>query len=142
MSLLDWCLWPFVGQERRSHMLNYIYAALSSFRGIFSRNRTFLVFSMVVLGFLGTPEMIGITSLCRFWGLGQSMYNSFDQFFHSNAWSLHALICQWSAFVLSQKLTVMVQGRAVLLGDHTYVPKDGRTGCQVWLPCTSTPIAC
>jgi hypothetical protein len=36
------------------------------------------------------------------------------------------LIFQWTAFVLSQNETVMVQGRAVLLGDHTYAPKDGR----------------
>ena len=36
------------------------------------------------------------------------------------------LVCQWSTFVLSQNKTVMVEGRAVLLGDHTYVPKDGR----------------
>jgi hypothetical protein len=107
-------------------VLSYIYMALRSFRGVFSRHSTWLVFSMVVLGFIGATEIVGITSFCRFWGLGESAYNTFLHFFHSNAWSLDALICQWTTFVLAQNLTVMVQGRALLLGDHTYVPKDGR----------------
>ena len=53
-------------------------------------------------------------------------YNAFGHFFHSNAWGLEALICCWSAFVLAQNETVLADGRAVLLGDHTYVAKDGR----------------
>jgi len=81
---------------------------------------------MVILGFLGATEIVGITSFCRFWGLGESAYHTFLHFFRSQAWSLAMLVCQWSTFVLSQNKTVMVEGRAVLLGDHTYVPKDGR----------------
>ena len=107
-------------------MLSYIYMALGSFRGVFSRHSSWLMFSMVVLGFLGGTEIIGITSFCRFWGLGENAYHTFVHFFHSNAWSIDVLICQWTAFVLAQNETVMVEGRAVLLGDHTYVPKDGR----------------
>ena len=107
-------------------MLAYIYAALRSFRGVFSHHSTWLVFSMVVLGFLGTTEINGITSFCRFWGLGESAYHTFLHFFRSSAWSLEALICQWTAIVLAQNETVSIEGRVVLLGDHTYVPKDGR----------------
>jgi hypothetical protein len=107
-------------------MLSYLYMALRSFRGIFSRNDTWLVFCMIVLGFLGATEMSGITSFCRFWGLAENAYHSFLHLFRSEAWSLNMLISQWTAFVLSQNVEVMVQGRAVLLGDHTYVPKDGR----------------
>ena len=107
-------------------MLSYIYVALRSFRGVFSRHSTWLVFSMVVLGFIGATEIVGITSFCRFWGLSERAYYTFLHFFHSNAWSLDVLACQWSAFVLAQNVTVIAQGRAVLLGDHTYVPKDGR----------------
>lgn len=107
-------------------MLNYIYAAIRSFRSLFSHHSTWLVFSMVILGFLGTAELIGVTSFCRFWGLGEKAYHMFVHFFHSSAWSIDLLVCQWTAFVLAQNETVMVEGRAVLLGDHTYVPKDGR----------------
>jgi hypothetical protein len=81
---------------------------------------------MVVIGFLGTNELIGITSFCRFWGLGENSYHSFLHFFRSQAWSLGSLITTWSSFILAQNETVVIQGRAVLSGDHTYVPKDGR----------------
>ena len=107
-------------------MLDYVYGALRSFRCVFSRHRTWLIFATIVLGFLGANEIRGVTSFCRFWGFGGVAYNAFGHFFHSNAWGLEALICCWSAFVLAQNETVLADGRAVLLGDHTYVAKDGR----------------
>jgi len=36
------------------------------------------------------------------------------------------LVCQWSTFVLAQNVTVSFEGRAVLFGDHTCVPKDAK----------------
>jgi hypothetical protein len=81
---------------------------------------------MIVFGFLGTAEIIGVSSFCRFWGLGESGYHTFLHFFRSSAWSSNMLICQWTAFVLAQNETVIAGGRAAVLGDHTYVPKDGR----------------
>lgn len=107
-------------------MLTFIYKALRSFCNVFSRHSTWLVFSMVVLAFIGATEIVGVTSFCRFWGLSESGYHMFVHFFHSSAWSIDGLICQWSTFVLAQNETVMVEGRVVLLGDHTYAPKDGR----------------
>jgi len=107
-------------------MISYIYMALRSFRGIFSRNSTWLDFCMIVLGFIGATEITGITSFCRFWGLGEGAYHTFVNLFRSEAFSLYMLICQWTTFVLVQNKTIMVQGRAVLLGDHTYVSQDGR----------------
>ncbi len=107
-------------------MLTFLYDALYSFRPIFSRHRTWLLFSMVVLGFIGATEMIGVTSFCRFWGLGESAFYSFLNFFHSNAYHLSELIQHWTVFVLNQGNSIQFQNRVVLLGDHTYVPKDGR----------------
>jgi len=107
-------------------MLAYIYQALGSFRSVFSRSTTWLLFCMVVLGFLGAVDIIGISSFCRFWGMGESLYHSFLNFFRSSAWSLDTLIFCWTSFVVSQNEMVNVQGRVVLLGDHTSVPKDGR----------------
>lgn len=108
------------------NMLNYIYDALHSFRHIFSKHSTWLVFCMIVLGFCCADQIIGVSSFCRFWGLGVSGYNTFLAFFRSSAWALDPLIYQWTVFVLSQNVLINVQGRAILLGDHTYVPKDGR----------------
>jgi len=107
-------------------MLEYFYNALYSFRRVFSHHSTWLVFCMVIIGFIGTSEMVGATSFCRFFGLGESGCKTFLHFFRYSTWSLELLICQWTAFVLAQHETVMVQGRAVLAGDRTYVPEDGR----------------
>jgi len=107
-------------------MLNYFFNALSSFRHVFSYRSTWLVFCMVIIGFIGTSEMVGVTSFCRFFGLGESGYKSFLHFFRYSTWSLELLVFQWTTFVLAQGKTVVKQGRAVLAGDHTYVPKDGR----------------
>ncbi len=84
------------------------------------------MFCIVVLSFLGSAEMIGITSICRFFGFEAKGYSALLHFFRSSAWSLPAMLMYWSAFVFSQKQTVMVNGRMVMLGDHTYIPKDGR----------------
>jgi hypothetical protein len=107
-------------------MLTYMYHALGSFRSVFSRHRTWVLFVMVVLGFLGATEMIGVSSLCRFWGLDVHGYHSLLHFFRSTAWSLEGLLAHWAALVLSQQVAVVVAARTVLIGDHTYVAKDGR----------------
>jgi hypothetical protein len=57
----------------------------------------------------------------------------FLHFFRVSSWSLDVLISCWCAFVLSQNQTVCCNGRAVLLGDHTNVAKDGRR-----MPCVVT----
>jgi len=46
-------------------------------------------------------------------------------FFRSKAYCDHTLLNRWNRFVLNQHQTVDVNGRCVLLGDHTYVVKDG-----------------
>ena len=107
-------------------MLDYTYKALSSFRVIFSRNITWVVFCMVVLGFIGSSEMIGVSSFCRFWGVGENVYHVFLHFFRVSSWSLTAVVAHWTTFVVSQDVIIRTQGRVALVGDHTYVPKDGR----------------
>jgi len=107
-------------------MLTYIYQALQTFRKVFSRHSTWLTFCLVVLGFIGAAQIDGVSSWCRFWHLQTPGYLALLHFFRSSAWSLTGLLSCWSAFVLSQQQTVTVDGRAVLLGDHTMTAKDGR----------------
>ena len=107
-------------------MVSFILRSLAFFRPVFSRSITWLIFCMMVLGFLGAADMIGISSFCRFFGLEGTGYHSLLHFFRSSAWSFTALSVYWESFVFSQNETILVQGRAVMLGDHTYVPKDGR----------------
>ena len=107
-------------------MISYIFKMLKSFRPVFSHRSTWLVFCMVILGFLGSSEMIGVTSFCRFFGLDTKGYYSLLYFFRYSTWSLSALVSFWTTFVLSQNMHILFAGRAILIGDHTYVPKDGR----------------
>ena len=64
-------------------MLRYIYHAFRHFRSVFSRQRSWLLFGAVVLSFLAAPEMMGVTSMCRFWWVGESDYHRLLHFFSS-----------------------------------------------------------
>jgi hypothetical protein len=79
----------------------------------------------VVLSFLAAPEMIGVTSMCRFWRVGEADYHRLLHFFRSKAYRLSWLCSAWQRYVLSQEVAVEINGRCVLLGDHTHVVKDG-----------------
>lgn len=62
-------------------MLRYLYQALEHFPSAFSRRRSWLVFCAVVLSFLAAPDMIGVTSMCRFWLADESGYHRLLHFF-------------------------------------------------------------
>lgn len=104
--------------------LTYVYQLLCSFRYLFARQATWGVFCLVVLGIIGTHHPEGLSSLCQFWQMGERDYHRLLHFFHSTAWSLEPLVTHWSQLVLHQEVAVTVEGRIVLLGDHTYVVKD------------------
>jgi len=69
-------------------MLASFYKALYSFRRVFSHHSTWLVFCMIIIGFVGTSEMVGVTSFCRLFGLGESGYKTFLHFFRYSTWCL------------------------------------------------------
>jgi hypothetical protein len=46
-------------------------------------------------------------------------------FFRSKAYRYGELLATWQRYVLSQQQAVELEGRCVLLGDHTHVVKDG-----------------
>lgn len=62
-------------------MRDYVYHALGEFQSVFSRKVPWLLFCAVVLGFLGASEMIGVTSLCRYWLIGEAGYYRLLHFF-------------------------------------------------------------
>jgi hypothetical protein len=107
-------------------MLTSIYQALQTFRKAFSRHSTWLTFCLVVLGFIGATQIDGVSSWCRFWHLQTPGYLALLHFFRSSAWSLTGVLSCWGTFVLSPQQTMTVDGRVVLLGEHTMTAKDGR----------------
>ena len=103
-------------------MLVYIYESLRGFRKVFSHHSSWLVFSVLVLGFIGSSEIAGVSSFCRFWHLEVTGCHSMLRFFRSYNWSLLGLQEQWSHWVLAQEGTIVIGQRVVLLGGHTQVP--------------------
>jgi DDE superfamily endonuclease len=106
--------------------LLYLYQMLHTFRHLFARHLPWVTFCGVILGFMGSHHLEALTSICRFWRMDETGYHRLLHFFHSCAWCLDAVVAHWSRLVVDQQVTVMVAGRAVLLGDHTYVVKDAR----------------
>jgi hypothetical protein len=84
------------------------------------------LFCLIIIGFVATPHLEGLSSLCPFWLSHDADYHRLLHFFHSTAWQLEPLIAHWRGLVLSQHVAVEVQGRQILLGDHTAVVKDAR----------------
>jgi len=107
-------------------MINYLYDSLTSFRTVFSRDKTRLIFVMIVLGFIGSTEMVGVSSFCRFWLLEIPGYHTLNHFFRSSARPLNELLNHWFFFVSSSGLCMTSQGRVVTPGDHTVLSRDGR----------------
>ena len=62
-------------------MLRYVYHGLESFQSVFSRHRSWLLFAAVVMSFLAAPEMMGVSSICRFWRVGEADYHRLLHFF-------------------------------------------------------------
>jgi hypothetical protein len=106
--------------------LLYLYQMLETFRHLCSRRTPWLLFCLIISGFIVTPHPEGLSSLCPFWLAHDSDYHRLLHFFRSSAWQLEPLIAHWSGLVLSQHIAVVVEGRHVLLGDHTAVVKDAR----------------
>lgn len=82
-------------------MLSYVYHAVEDFRSCFSRQRSWLLFGAVVVSFLAAPEMIGVTSMCRFWRLDERGYQSVLHFFSISGLSLYGLVTELAAMGLT-----------------------------------------
>jgi hypothetical protein len=89
-------------------MLTYLYHALASFRNAFSRERSWLLFCAVVLSFLAAPEMIGVTSMCRFWQGNEAIYHRFLHFFRSKAYPFEGLLARAIALKLTNVRKIRV----------------------------------
>ena len=106
--------------------LSSLSQMLSTFRHLFARHLPGTMFCVIILGFIGRHHVEALTSLGRFWHMEETGDHQLLHFCHASAWGLEAVVAHWSRLVLAQHVAVMVQGRTVLLGDHTYVVKDAR----------------
>jgi hypothetical protein len=62
-------------------MLPDLYRALHVFKVAFSRQQSWLLFCAIILSFLASPEMDGVTSMCRYWLSDEKSYYRLLHFF-------------------------------------------------------------
>lgn len=112
-------------------MMGYLEELLRVLRPAFSRQATFAWFLVAFAGVVTRQDLYGVSSIIRALSLAPVYYPALLHFFHSTAWSAERLYRQWEGWLIGQPVVERVEGRIVILGDHTKQPKDGRRMPQV-----------
>jgi hypothetical protein len=95
-------------------------------RPAFSRRASFVWFVVVFVGFISRSDVYGVSSIIRALCLAPECYPCLLHFFHSTAWNAETLMTLWWQWLVNKKVAHRLNGRLVLIGDHTQTPKDGR----------------
>jgi hypothetical protein len=107
-------------------MIDYVERWLGAMRGAFSRKAAWGWFAVVFVGFVVRGETFGVSSIVRALHLPPARYVGLLHFFHSTAWRAESLLGLWWQWLARENVGHGVNGRIVLIGDHTKTPKDGR----------------
>jgi len=102
--------------------------AIQELRPAFSRNKTFLWFTTILIAFAIRNDMNGVTSFVRCLNFLPNTYPLFLNFFHSSGICLSKLRLLWAKQCLKifSKSITTFNGRIVLLADGIKNPKEGR----------------
>ena len=106
--------------------MGVLEALLRALRPAFTRQATFAWFVVAFAGVVTRQDVYGVSSIVRALSLAPVYYPALLHFFHSTAWTAERLYQQWEGWLLGQPVVERVEGRIVMLGDHTKQPKDGR----------------
>ena len=102
-------------------------ALVLKFEDAFPRKRSFLLFALVLAGFVVRSDRAGVTSFVRSLGLKGSFYHCFLRFFRSKAVNLARITTIWVKNIVFQAPDlVRVNGRNILLLDGVLAVKSGR----------------
>lgn len=112
-------------------MMDYLEGLLRALRPAFTRQATFAWFVVAFAGVVTRQDVYGVSSIIRALSLAPVCYPALLHFFHSTAWTAERLYRQWEIWLIGQPVVERVEGRIVILGDHTKQPKDGRRMPQV-----------
>lgn len=107
-------------------MVSHLAGCLDFLRPAFSRRAAFAWFVVVFAGIVLRADTLGVSSIVRALSLPPACYEPLLHFFHSAAWDVPRLAGLWQDWVMSRNAAHLVNGRVVLIGDHTKTPKDGR----------------
>ena len=102
-------------------------AAVWCLRPACSRLRTFLWFFVCLAGITIRPDLFGVTSIVRAFGLKEHCYDRLLDFFHSPALNIEKLTRLWSSTVLKIFPGILqVNDRILIVGDGIKIPKSGK----------------
>ena len=107
-------------------MLEELKRFLESMRPAFSRQATYHWFIVIFIGFILRTDNFGVSSIVRALGLSPASYTCMLHFFHSTAWDVETIMAIWWQWLVKKNVAHCINGRLVLIGDHTKTPKDGR----------------
>jgi hypothetical protein len=89
--------------------------------------RTFLWFIVCLAGISIRPDIFGVTSIVRAFGLKDAFYDGLLDFFHSPALNIADLTCRWVSTVLNIfPGALTVNGKLLIVADGLKVPKSGK----------------
>lgn len=96
-------------------------------RPAFTRELTFLWFSIALAGFCCRKDIVGVTSIVRALGLKSTCYMSLRLMFHSSAIDLDRLTSLWSNLVIKIHPSIIkMNGRYLLVADGVKKQKSGK----------------
>ncbi len=102
-------------------------AVVEQLRPACSRMRTFMWLSVSLAGMCIRPDIFGVTSIVRAFGLKEAFYDRLLDFFHSPALNIGELTRRWVNSVVTIFPNVLTKnGRLLLVGDGLKIPKAGR----------------
>ena len=102
-------------------------AVVEQLRPACSRMRTFLWLSVCLAGMCIRPDIFGVTSIVRAFGLKEAFYDRILDFFHSPALNLGELTRRWVNSVVTIFPGVPTKnGRLLIVGDGLKIPKSGK----------------
>lgn len=107
-------------------MDEFLNSYLTMCRGAFSRKATYNWFLIAFLGLTLRTDYLGVSSIIRALNLAPKNYECLLRFFPSSAWSGPGLLLRCIKWLKSRDLFIYRNGRIVINGDETKVPKEGR----------------
>lgn len=92
-----------------------------------SRVKTFMWLSICLAGMCIRPDIFGVTSIVRAFGLHEALYDRLLDFFHSPALNIDVLARLWAKTVVRVFPDVLKKnGRLLIVGDGLKAPKSGK----------------
>jgi hypothetical protein len=113
-------------RKKEEKMVEYLECLMRAVRPAFSRKATYIWFVVVFVGFVVRSDKYGVSSIVRALFLTPSAYPCLLHFFHSTAWSTEMLLGCWWQWLVRERVAYKMNGRIVMLGDHTKNLKDAR----------------